>query len=62
MSIYYINEDIVVIHNILKGVFTMELIDIRVPRDYAKKVLTSELNSYAYNYENQVLVYLREFS
>ena len=40
----------------------MELIDIRVPRDYAKKVLTSELNSYAYNYENQVLVYLREFS
>ena len=40
----------------------MELIGIRVPRDYAKKVLTSELNSYAYNYENQVLVYLREFS
>ena len=40
----------------------MDLIDIRVPSDYAKKVLTSELNSYAYNYENQVLVYLREFS
>lgn len=40
----------------------MELIDIRVPRDYAKRILTSELNSYAYNYENQVLIYLREFS
>ena len=40
----------------------MDSIDIRVPSDYAKKVLTSELNSYAYNYENQVLVYLREFS
>ena len=40
----------------------MDLIDIRVPRDYAKKVLTGELNSYAYNSDNQVLIYLREFS
>ena len=40
----------------------MDLIDIHVPRDYAKKVLTGELNSYAYNTDNQVLVYLREFS
>ena len=40
----------------------MELIDLKVPTDYAKKILVSELNSYAYSFDNQVLIYLREFA
>ena len=39
----------------------MNFVEIKVPEDYAKRILVGELNSYAYNEDNQVLVYLKEF-
>lgn len=39
----------------------MNFVEIKVPEDYAKRILVGELNSYAYNEVNQVLVYLKEF-